>query len=118
MKTAGRYGRRISDYARVGHLLSAVTGSRPRGGRRRVLELSASCSLRRAWPIDRWNPVRPSRARRLAPDRIVALNADYAWTDDRKSVFLKIAHGREILGVIELAGPTGRTGATTISTWP
>ena len=37
-------------------------------------------------------------------DRILVLNADYAWTEDRRTVYLKIAHGREILGVLELEG--------------
>jgi diguanylate cyclase (GGDEF)-like protein/PAS domain S-box-containing protein len=36
-------------------------------------------------------------------DRIIALNAEHAWADDR-TVFLKVAHGREILGALELAG--------------
>ena len=43
-------------------------------------------------------------------DRILALNADYAWTDDRQTVFLKVAHDRDLLGIIELGfgGPERR----------
>jgi diguanylate cyclase (GGDEF)-like protein/PAS domain S-box-containing protein len=103
------FGRRISDYARVGHLLSAVTGVKtteeaedavldlfrvmlaPQGAAYHSLESLSGHPLPEGSPLD----------------RIVALNADYAWTDDRKSVFLKIAHGREVLGVIELAGLDG-----------
>ncbi len=37
-------------------------------------------------------------------DRILSLNADYAWTDDRSGLLLKVASGRELLGLVELAG--------------
>jgi len=37
-------------------------------------------------------------------DRILVLNADQAWSEDRRDLFLKIAHGRETLGVLEIPG--------------
>ncbi len=103
------FGRRISDYARVGHLLSAVTGVKSmEDAEAAILELFRvmlapqgaiyySLEFLAGRPAPEGSPL----------DRIVALNADYAWTDDRKLVYLKIAHGCDVLGVIELAGLAG-----------
>jgi len=102
-------GRRVADYARVGSLLGAVTGVRTwEDAEAAVLELFRvvlapqgvafhSLPSLSAGPVPEGSPL----------DRIVALNAEYAWTDDRKSVFVKVAHGREVLGVVELAGIGG-----------
>ena len=43
-------------------------------------------------------------------DRILALNADTARTDDGAKVYVKVASGREILGVLEITGPGGPDG--------
>ncbi len=100
---------KMSDYARIGQLLGAVTGVRTEADvRAGVLELfrvllgprevafhPASSALER--PVPEGSPV----------DRIIGLNADYAWTDDRRTVFLKVAHDREILGIVEMTGIGG-----------
>jgi len=97
------FGRRISEYARV---IGAVTGVKSlEDAEAAVLELFRVMLAPQSaayYSVE-------SLSGRPAPegsalDRIVALNADYAWTDDRKSVFLKIAQGREVLGVVELVG--------------
>ena len=98
--------RQMSDYARIGQLLGAVT---------RVTTLEEAqagvVELFRVLLSPRQVVYHPleSFSGRPGPegspvDRIIALNADYAWTDDRQAVYLKIAHDREILGVLEMAG--------------
>ncbi len=37
-------------------------------------------------------------------DRILSLNADYAWSEDRSGLYLKVAAGREIFGIFEVSG--------------
>jgi len=97
---------RVSDFSRIGQLLAAVTEVKSREDAeagvveifrvllspREVLFRAAAALSGRPGPEG--SPI----------DRIVALNADYAWTNDRQSVFLKVAHGRELLGVVELGG--------------
>lgn len=102
-------GRRAADYARLGSLLGAVSGVKTReDAEAAVLELFRvvlapqglafhSPQALSARPVPEGSPL----------DRIVALNAEYAWTDDRKTVFVKIAHGCEVLGVVELSGIGG-----------
>jgi len=96
----------MSDYARIGHLLGAVTNVKsleeaPAG----VLELFRVLLSPQEvvfHPVDSFSG-RPGPEG--SPwDRIIALNADYAWSDDRRAVYLKIAHNRELLGILEVAG--------------
>ncbi len=106
---AADFIRKAADLSRVGRLLSEVTGVKsPEDAQAGVLELFRVMLSPRAAV---YHPLE-SFADRPGPegsplDRIIGLNADYAWTDDRKTVFLKVAHGREILGVLELAGVAG-----------
>lgn len=102
-------GRRASDHARFGRVLAAATdGASAAEIQAGVLELfRVMVSPRRA----AYHPLE-SLSGRTGPegspfDRILALNSDYAWTEDRRTVYLKIAHGRELLGVLELEGLGG-----------
>ncbi|HDT12809.1 MAG TPA: diguanylate cyclase [Candidatus Aminicenantes bacterium] len=102
-------GRRLSDYARVGQLLGVVTSAKTmEGAETGVLEIfRALLGPREA----RFHSV-DSLSGRAFPegspwDRILTLNAEHAWTDDRASLCLKVAQGRELLGVLELEGVDG-----------
>ena len=96
---------RMADYARIGQLIGAVTGVKTESeARDGILELFRVL-LKPAQVV--FHPA-GSLAGRSSPedspvDRIVGLNADFAWTSDRGTVFLKVASGRELLGVVELA---------------
>ena len=100
------FGRRIGDIARLGRLLNAVTSVKSieeaqTGLIELIRGLLASGEVA-FHPIESF-PGRP--VPEGSPiDRIIALNADHAWTDDRRSVYLRVAHGREILGVLEITG--------------
>jgi diguanylate cyclase (GGDEF)-like protein/PAS domain S-box-containing protein len=97
---------RSSDIARIGHLLGTVTNVKsPEDAQTGVLEIFRvllapaeivfrSVESVAARPEPEGSPI----------DRIVTLNADYAWSGDRQSLFLKVAHDRELLGVLELGG--------------
>jgi diguanylate cyclase (GGDEF)-like protein/PAS domain S-box-containing protein len=98
--------RQMSDYARIGHLLGSVTNVKsleeaPAG----VLELFRVLLSPQEvvfHPVDSFSG-RPGPEG--SPwDRIIALNADHAWTEDRRAVYLKISHNRELLGILEVAG--------------
>jgi diguanylate cyclase (GGDEF)-like protein/PAS domain S-box-containing protein len=97
------------DYALVGRLLDAVAGAASLDeAQAGVLELFRVLLAPREAA---YHPLESFAGRPLPEgtpvDRIVALNADHAGTDDGGKVFLKIANGREILGVVELAGWAG-----------
>ena len=97
---------RVSDFSRIGHLLGAVTSVKsPEDAQAGVVEIFRVLLS----PREVVFRAAASLSGRSGPegspiDRIVALNADFAWTHDRQSVFLKIAYGRELLGVVELGG--------------
>ncbi|MBE3109261.1 MAG: diguanylate cyclase [Acidobacteria bacterium] len=98
--------RQMSDYARIGPLLEAVTNVKS------VEEaLAGVLEFFRVLLSPQevvYHPVE-SFSGRPGPegspwDRIIALNADYAWTDDRRAIYLKISHHRELLGILEVVG--------------
>jgi diguanylate cyclase (GGDEF)-like protein/PAS domain S-box-containing protein len=98
--------RQVADYSRIGHLLGTLTWFQTQDEVRdnlveifRVLLSPQKVSYHSAASLAQDPPAEDSPR-----DRILSLNADYAWTDDRSSLFLKVANGREILGIIELAG--------------
>ncbi len=98
--------RQMSDYGRIGHLLGALTKVRTEEETREdVLEIFSSL-LSPEKVV--YHPVQDLPKTNLAEnsprDRILSLNADYAWTEDRTGLLLRVASGREILGIIELAG--------------
>jgi len=96
----------MSDYARIGHLLGAVTNVKSLAESvAGVLEFFRVLLSPREvvfHPVDSFSG-RPGPEG--SPwDRIIALNADYAWTEDRRTVYLKISHDRELLGILEVVG--------------
>ncbi len=102
-------GQQIADYARIGRLLDAVTDVKTlEDAQAGVIELfRVMLSPRKAAFHSLGSLAARPGAEGSPLDRIVALNADHAWAEDRGTVYLKIAHDREILGVLELAGLGG-----------
>jgi diguanylate cyclase (GGDEF)-like protein/PAS domain S-box-containing protein len=99
----------MSDYARIGQLIGAVTGVKTAADARAgVLELFRVLLSPREVVFHAAESLIDLTGPEGSPvDRIVGLNADYAWTDDRRTVFLKVAHDRELLGVVELTDFSG-----------
>ena len=98
--------RQVSDFSRIGHLLGVVTKAKSvEDAQAGVIELFRVLLSPREVVFRSTE----SLAERAVPegspiDRIVALNAEYAWADDGKTVFLKVAHDREFQGVVEIGG--------------
>jgi diguanylate cyclase (GGDEF)-like protein/PAS domain S-box-containing protein len=94
------------DYSRIGHLLGAVsqvqTEEEARDGIIEILHSLLAPQNVVYHPLSSLS--QPPRAEDSPQDRILSLNADYAWNEDRSSVLLKVANGREILGAIEVSG--------------
>jgi diguanylate cyclase (GGDEF)-like protein/PAS domain S-box-containing protein len=97
---------KMSDYARIGQLLGAVAGVKTEADvRTGVLELFRVLLEPREVVFHPAGSFTEHAAPEGSPvDRIVGLNADYAWTEDRRTLFLKVAHDREILGIVEMSG--------------
>ena len=97
---------RTSDYARIGHFLDAVTNVKSmEDAQAGVLELFRALLSPQAivyHPAESFSGLPDSEG--TPWDRIITLNADYAWTDDRRAVYLKIAHDRDVLGILEVSG--------------
>jgi diguanylate cyclase (GGDEF)-like protein/PAS domain S-box-containing protein len=96
----------MSDYARIGQLLGAVTNVKSeedaQAGVLELFRVLLSPQKVAFHPAESFSD-RPGPEG--SPwDRIIALNADHAWADDRKSVYLKISHDRKLLGILEMAG--------------
>jgi diguanylate cyclase (GGDEF)-like protein/PAS domain S-box-containing protein len=102
-------GQQIADYARIGRLLGAVTNVKTLDDAQSgVLELFRVMLAPRNAAFHSPGSLAGRPGEEGSPlDRIVALNADHAWTEDGGTVYLKIAHDREILGVLELSGLGG-----------
>ena len=96
----------MSDYARIGQLLGAVTNVKSEeDAQAGVLELFRVLLCPQKVVLHPTESFSDIPGPEGSPwDRIIALNADHAWADDRKSVYLKIAHDRKLLGILELAG--------------
>lgn len=96
----------VADYARIGQLLGAVTKVRSiEDARAGVLELFRVLLSPREAVFHPAESLSGQAVPEGSPiDRIVALNSDYAWTDDRRTIYLKVSHDRELLGILELAG--------------
>ena len=96
----------MSDYARIGHHLGAVTNAKSlEEALAGVLELFRVLLLPQEvvyYPVESFSG-RPGPEG--SPwDRIIALNADYAWIDDRRAIYLKISYNQELLGILEVVG--------------
>lgn len=102
----GGLRQQISDYSRIGHLLGGLTRVQTEEEARddileivRVLLSPQNIAYHPVVSLSGDVPAVDSPR-----DRILSLNADYAWTEDRTGLLLKIASGREILGILELSG--------------
>jgi len=102
-------GQRVGDYARIGRLFGAVAGVKTiEEAQAGVVEVFRTMLA----PQDVFYHSLETFSGRPGPegsplDRIIALNADHAWTEDRRAVYLKVGHNREILGVVEIVGMDG-----------
>jgi diguanylate cyclase (GGDEF)-like protein/PAS domain S-box-containing protein len=103
------FGQQISDYARIGRLLAAVTEVKtPESAQAGVLEIFRVMLVPQGAAFHPLESLSGRHGPEGSPlDRILVLNSDYAWTEDRRTVYLKIGHGRDILGVLELTGLGG-----------
>jgi diguanylate cyclase (GGDEF)-like protein/PAS domain S-box-containing protein len=96
----------MTDYGRIGHILGALTRVQTEEeARSGVLEIfRALLSPQKV----SYHPVaslpQDRQAEDSPQDRILSLNADYAWTEDRSGLLLKVSSGRDILGILELSG--------------
>ena len=96
----------MSDYARIGQLLGAVTNVKSEeDAQAGVLELFRVLLSPQKVVLHPTESFSDMPGPEGSPwDRIITLNADHAWADDRRSVYLKISHDRKLLGILELAG--------------
>jgi len=98
--------RQIADYSRIGHLLGALTRVQTEDEvREDIIEIfRILLSPQKVSYLPARCLSQEPRAEDSPQDRILSLNADYAWTGDRSGLLLKVPSGREILGIIELSG--------------
>ncbi len=96
----------MEDYSRAGHLLNAVVHAQTEEeAREGVLEVFRGVLSPQRASYRSFESLSEKPPAEDAPlDRILSLNADYAWQDDHNGFLLKVASGREILGVIEVSG--------------
>lgn len=96
----------MADYSRIGHLLGALTRveteDEARNGVLEVFRALLSPQKITYHPVTSFP--RERQAEDSPQDRILSLNAEYAWAEDRNGLLLKVASGREILGILDLAG--------------
>jgi diguanylate cyclase (GGDEF)-like protein/PAS domain S-box-containing protein len=96
----------VEDYSRIGHVLGALTRVQTEDeARDEVIEVFRALLS----PLKiAYHPMlalaQGTRTEDSPQERILSLNADYAWTEDHSGLFLKVASGREILGILELTG--------------
>ena len=97
---------RMAGYARLGNLLNTVTKASTEeealAGALETVRILLSPRKVAYHPVARMDP--EERAEDTPQDRILSLNADYAWTEDRTGFFLKVALDREPAGLIEVTG--------------
>jgi len=96
----------VADYSRIGHLLGALTRDQTEEeARDDIVEVARVLLSPQAVAYHPLSELSGGTRPLDSPqERILSLNAEYAWTDDRNGLFLKIASGRRILGILELAG--------------
>jgi diguanylate cyclase (GGDEF)-like protein/PAS domain S-box-containing protein len=99
-------GKKVADIARLGRLLHAATTDRSvEETQEGLVELVRDLLA----PVEAvYHPLESLPGRPAAEgsplDRILTLNADHAWTGDRRTLFVRVGHGHDTLGVLELAG--------------
>jgi diguanylate cyclase (GGDEF)-like protein/PAS domain S-box-containing protein len=94
------------DYSRIGHLLGAVSQVQTEEeAREGILEILHSLLAPQKVVYHPLASLSEAPREEDSPqDRILSLNADYAWNEDRTGFLLNVANGREILGLIEVSG--------------
>jgi diguanylate cyclase (GGDEF)-like protein/PAS domain S-box-containing protein len=99
-------GQRLSVLARFGKSLAAVGESKSvEEARAGLLEIVQTALAPRAVAYHTGASLSGRTGPEGSPlDRILVLGADHAWSADRRSVYLRIAHDREVQGVLELEG--------------
>jgi len=96
----------MADYSRIGHLLGTLTMVRSEEEvRDDILEVFRALLSPQTIAYHTSESLLQGHREVDSPqDRILSLNSDYAWTEDRNGLLLKVASGREILGILELSG--------------
>jgi diguanylate cyclase (GGDEF)-like protein/PAS domain S-box-containing protein len=96
----------ITEYGRIGHLLGSVTKAQGEDeAQAGILEIfQAMLSPQRAAFHPAETLSESGALERTLRDRILTLNAEYAWTQDQNGLFLRVAQGRDFLGVVEISG--------------
>lgn len=96
----------VSGLARFAPLLAAVTQARStEDAQAAVVDLFLALLPSREVVFHEASSLAARPAAEGTPlDRIVSLNADFAWDHDRRTVLLKVAHDRRLLGVLEIRG--------------
>ena len=96
----------IAEYAKISHLLGSIAKAQGEDeARAGILEIfRALLSPQRAafHPIETLSETHVPEGSPY--DRILSLNAEYAWTEKKDTLFLQVAHGREIMGILEISG--------------
>jgi len=97
---------RLSDFARIGQLLGAVTGAKTEADvRTGILELFRVLLSPQKVAFHPADSFSGQPGPEGSPwDRIITLNSDHAWADDRKTVHLRVSHDRKLFGILELTG--------------
>ncbi len=96
----------ITEFGRIGHLLGSVTKARDEDeARAGILEIFRAMFSPQGTSFHPAETLSESDAfDGTLRDRMLTLNAEYAWAQDQNGLFLRIAHGRELLGVVEMSG--------------
>ncbi len=96
----------ITEYGRIGHLLGSVTKARGEDeARAGILEIFQTMLSPQSVAFHPAEALSENEALDgTLRDRMLNLAAEYAWAQDRNGLFLRIAQGRELFGVVEISG--------------
>ncbi|MFO7734313.1 MAG: hypothetical protein R6X21_11790, partial [Candidatus Aminicenantes bacterium] len=96
----------ISEYSRIGHLIGSVAKAKneeeARSGILEAFRILLSPQKIAFHPPE--SLAAEAESENSPKDRILSLNSEYAWTEGRNGLFLRVAHGRELLGLLEVSG--------------
>lgn len=96
----------IHEYARIGHLVGSVAKTQnEEEARSGVIEAFRLLLSPQEIAFHSAESLSDKAKREGSPqDRILSLNSEYAWTEGRDGFFLRVADGREFLGLLEVSG--------------
>ena len=96
----------ISEYSRIGHLIGSVAKAQneeeARSGILEAFRILLSPQKIAFHPPE--SLTAEDQSEDSPRDRVLSLNSDYAWTEGRDGLVLRVAHGRELLGLLEVSG--------------